>query len=70
MSDILSRKELLKEEKSEIDMAGPTLQSLKAMLDNPPSKLQTEALSRYSRLVHGLLSACLVNIDDMRYVIH
>ena len=59
----------MREKKSEIDMAGPTLQSLKAMLDNPPSKLQTEALSRYSRLVHGLLSGCLVNIDDMRYVI-
>ncbi|EJD04810.1 clathrin-coated vesicle protein [Fomitiporia mediterranea MF3/22] len=58
--------ELLKEEKSDIDMAGPTLQSLKAMLDNSPSKLQTDALTRYSRLVHGLFSACLVNIDEMR----
>ncbi|KAL5476373.1 hypothetical protein ACEPAI_3473 [Sanghuangporus weigelae] len=58
--------ELLKEEKSDLDMAAPTLQSLKALLDNPPSKLQADALSRYSRLVHGLFSACLVNIDEMR----
>lgn len=48
-------------------MAGPTLQSLKALLDNPPNKLQENALSRYSRLVHGLFSACLVNVDEMRY---
>ncbi|KAH8115151.1 clathrin-coated vesicle protein [Phellopilus nigrolimitatus] len=58
--------ELLRDEKSDLDMAGPTLQSLKAMLDNAPTKLQADALSRYARLVHGLLSACLVNIDAMR----
>ncbi|THH07979.1 hypothetical protein EW145_g3009 [Phellinidium pouzarii] len=58
--------ELLKEEKSDLDIAGPTLQSLKAILDNPPDKIQRAAHSQYGRLVHGLLSACLVNIDEMR----
>lgn len=58
--------ELLKDEKSDIDLAGPTLQSLKALLDNPPKADLTEAVSRYTRLVHGLLSASLLNIDAMR----
>lgn len=60
--------ELLKEEKSEVDLAGPTLQSLKALLDNPPKKSEAQALTQYSRLVHGLLSACLVHVDEMRFV--
>jgi len=58
--------ELLKEEKSEVDLAGPTLQSLKTLLDNPPKKSDTQALTQYSHLVHGLLSACLVHVDEMR----
>lgn len=60
--------DLLRDEKTEIDLVGPTLPSLKAMLENPPTKDQPEALAGYSGLVHGLLSSCLVNIDEMRYV--
>jgi HEAT repeat-containing protein 5 len=60
-----STAELLKEEKSEVDLAGPTLQSLKSMLENYPGK-GDESLGRYSQLVHGLFSACLVNVDEMR----
>ncbi|KAI5117719.1 hypothetical protein M0805_001805 [Coniferiporia weirii] len=58
--------ELLREEKSELDMAGPTLQSLKAILDEPPKAAQTAAVAQYGKLVHGLFSVCLVNIDEMR----
>ena len=58
--------DLLKEEKINIDLVGPTLQSLKAQLDPPPSDAAPEDKSKYSRLVHGLFSSCLVNIDEMR----
>ena len=62
----LSCLELLKDEKSEVDIAGPTLPSLKIILDGPPAKSDIEASSRYSRLIHGLFSSCIVNIDEMR----
>lgn len=56
--------ELLKDETSEGDLVGPTLQSLKIILDHPP---QDKKLGHdYERLVHGLLSACLINVDEMR----
>ena len=58
--------ELLREEKEDVDIAGPTLSSLKTILDDPPLASDKDGLSRYSRLIHGLLSACLVNIDEMR----
>ena len=61
-------KDLLKDEKSDIDLAGPTLPSLKAILDTYPSKADTEAISRYNRLIHGLFSSCITNIDEMRLV--
>lgn len=61
--------ELLKEEKSDIDLIGPTLQSLKTLLDPPPTKAaaDSDSGSKFYRVVHGLLSACLTNIDEMRY---
>ncbi|KAH9948465.1 ARM repeat-containing protein [Amylocystis lapponica] len=55
--------ELLKDETSEADLVGPTLQSLKALLERPPSPADSE---KYERVVHGLLSACLLNVDEMR----
>jgi len=54
--------ELLKDEASDADLVGPTLQSLKMLLDNPPSRKD----SQFERVIHGLLSACLLNIDEMR----
>lgn len=50
-----------------MDLAGPTLPALKSLLDVPrefkdPSK-------GHAKLVHGILSACLVNIDHMRQVV-
>lgn len=59
--------DLLKDESSEIDLVGPTLPTLKAILDLP-TESDAETQDRYGRLVHGLLSACLLNIDAMRYV--
>ncbi|KAK2467957.1 hypothetical protein APHAL10511_000252 [Amanita phalloides] len=53
--------ELLKDESSEIDLVGPTLPALKSLLEFPQ---QDQAL--YTRLVHALLSACLLHIDEMR----
>ena len=57
---------MLRDEKTDVDLVGPTLQCLKALLENPPPPDAAEPLSRYARLVHGLLSAALLNIDDMR----
>ena len=58
---------LLKDEISEVDLAGPCLPALKAMLEND-GKPVGEMDPKYGRLIHGLLSACLQNIDDMRSV--
>jgi hypothetical protein len=58
--------ELLKDESSEIDLVGPTLPALKTMLEFPVSAADTK--EKYRRLVHGLLSACLLNVDAMRLV--
>ncbi|CCM02125.1 uncharacterized protein FIBRA_04202 [Fibroporia radiculosa] len=55
--------ELLKDETYDADLIGPTLQSLKTILDKPSDATGAE---KYERVVHGLLSSCLVNIDEMR----
>ncbi|KAG5643615.1 hypothetical protein DXG03_000582 [Asterophora parasitica] len=62
---ILLYSDLLKDESSEIDLVGPTLPALKLMLDLPPSA-GSENRDVYGRLVHGLLSSCLLNVDAMR----
>ncbi|KAJ3781084.1 clathrin-coated vesicle protein [Lentinula aff. detonsa] len=62
---ILLYSEILKDESNEIDLAGPTFPSLKVLLDLPLAS-SPDAQDRYQRLVHGLLSACLLNIDEMR----
>jgi HEAT repeat-containing protein 5 len=63
----LVSKELLKDEVSEVDLVGPTLQSLKKLLENVPEAAADRA--KFERIVHGILSACLVNIDAMRLVL-
>ncbi|KAI0742742.1 clathrin-coated vesicle protein [Daedaleopsis nitida] len=55
--------ELLKDETSEFDLVGPTLQALKALLDRPANLPDPD--NKFGRIVHGLLSACLINIDEM-----
>ncbi|KAJ3824050.1 clathrin-coated vesicle protein [Lentinula raphanica] len=62
---ILLYSEILKDESNDIDLAGPTFPSLKALLDLPLAS-SPDAQDRYQRLIHGLLSACLLNIDEMR----
>ncbi|KAK0495924.1 clathrin-coated vesicle protein [Armillaria luteobubalina] len=62
---ILLYSEMLKDESSEIDLVGPTLPCLKALLDLPTSAAR-DSKDRYGRLVHGLISACLLNVDGMR----
>ncbi|KAJ3852125.1 clathrin-coated vesicle protein [Lentinula lateritia] len=62
---ILLYSEILKDESNEIDLAGPTFPSLKVLLDLPLAS-NSDAQHRYQRLIHGLLSACLLNIDEMR----
>ncbi|KAI0688492.1 clathrin-coated vesicle protein [Cytidiella melzeri] len=56
--------ELLEDEISEVDLVGPTLQSLKKLLDSAPSSSSEKV--KFEKIVHGILSACLVNIDAMR----
>ncbi|KAF8584408.1 ARM repeat-containing protein [Ramaria rubella] len=57
--------ELLKDERSEVDLAGPTLPALKTMLEPPSDSKARQSDSKYGRLVHGLISACLLHIDEM-----
>ncbi|KAI0311044.1 clathrin-coated vesicle protein [Amylostereum chailletii] len=56
--------DILKNEASDIDFAGPTLPALKTLLTLAPN--QPKPTDMFSRLVHGLLSACLLNIDEMK----
>lgn len=56
--------DMLKNEKSNVDLAGATLPSLKTLLEDRPKN--KDALTRYTRTVHGILSSCLLNIDEMR----
>ncbi|KAG6836471.1 hypothetical protein H0H93_007751 [Arthromyces matolae] len=57
--------DLLKDESSEIDFVGPTLPSLKTILVDIPIAKGADTEDLYGRLVHGLLSSCLLNIDAM-----
>jgi len=55
--------DLLRDETSQIDFVGPTLPVLKSLLTPEPAYKVTEF---FQRVVHGLLSSCLLNIDEMR----
>lgn len=55
----------LNDEFSEYDLTGPTLPTLKSLLETSDSKAPGEDL-KFSHLIHGLLSTCLLNIDQMR----
>ncbi|KAK1228476.1 hypothetical protein PQX77_008494 [Marasmius sp. AFHP31] len=62
---VLLYSEILKDESPEIDLAGPTFPSLKALLDLPRASARNSS-ERYQKLIHGLLSDCLRNVDEMR----
>lgn len=59
--------ELLKDEVSATDYVGPTLQSLKKLLEDPPVTVAGKA--RYEKVIHAILSAAMLNIDAMRYAV-
>ncbi|KIY49942.1 ARM repeat-containing protein [Fistulina hepatica ATCC 64428] len=56
---------LLRDESSDIDLVGPTLPALKALLSIPVLPLP-QCRDRFERLIHGLVSSCLLNVDEMR----
>jgi hypothetical protein len=58
--------ELLKDETGEVDLITPTLPAFRSLL---AVSCHPEAHERYEKLVHGLLSACLLNVDEMRFVL-
>ena len=62
----LSPLAFLKDELSDVDLVGPTLHVLKSLLDVTPDATVTAENSAYSRTIHGLLSACLLNMEEMR----
>ncbi|KAG7093998.1 hypothetical protein E1B28_007627 [Marasmius oreades] len=62
---ILLYSEILKDESPDIDLAGPTFSSLKLILDLPPAPAR-DSSDRFQKLIHGLISDCLRNIDEMR----
>ncbi|KAI0303661.1 armadillo-type protein [Multifurca ochricompacta] len=55
--------DFLRDETCEIDLVGPTLPALKSLLTPRAAHKITEF---FQRVVHGLLSSCLLNIDEMR----
>jgi hypothetical protein len=64
--DILkTRADMLRDETSDFDFVGPTLPVLKSLLTPGSTHKVTEF---FQRVVHGLLSSCLLNIDEMRSV--
>ncbi|KAG1837702.1 armadillo-type protein [Suillus subalutaceus] len=55
--------ELLKDETSEADLVTPTLPAFRSLL---AVSCHPNIRERYGKLIHGLLSSCLLNVDEMR----
>jgi len=60
--------ELLRDETAKADLAGPCLPLLKAICDRAYAARQPGS-HIYARVLHGLLSACIQHVDEMRYVV-
>lgn len=58
--------ELLKDETLEIDLITPTMPAFKSLVSLDPHPRTRE---RYDSLIHGILSSCLLNVDEMRLVL-
>ncbi|KAK4685134.1 HEAT repeat-containing protein 5, partial [Tremellales sp. Uapishka_1] len=58
--------DILKDETPNMDLGGATLPSLKLLLDQLVSVQVPGIEATADRVVHGLLSGCVTNIDDMR----
>ncbi|KAI5476389.1 Armadillo-type fold domain containing protein [Pseudohyphozyma bogoriensis] len=57
--------QLLKDEKTEVDLVGPTLPVLKTLCDRA-FHFRNGTLVILPKVLNGMLSACLQNVDDMR----
>ncbi|KAK4049254.1 hypothetical protein OIO90_005543 [Microbotryomycetes sp. JL221] len=57
--------QLLRDESAEVDLVSPTLPVLKSLVERSLAPL-TAADSSLPRVINGLLSACLQNIDSLR----
>lgn len=55
--------ELLKDETLDIDLITPTLPAFKSLVSVDS---HTRVRDRYDSLIHGILSSCLLNVDEMR----
>ena len=61
--------DVLADESPDIDYAGQTLPVLKLLVDQilgVGSQVPGMGVATGDKVVHGLLSACLANVDDMR----
>lgn len=58
---------LLKDEQADLDLAGPTLPVLKILTVRAFSR-PTHEQDALPRVLNGMLSACLLNFDAIRYV--
>ncbi|GAA6010487.1 hypothetical protein JCM11491_006962 [Sporobolomyces phaffii] len=58
---------LLKDEKLEVDLVGTSLPILKALCDRSVRPTDGEALAvTIGKVLNGMMSACLMNVDEMR----
>lgn len=61
---------LLKDEKLEVDLVGPSLPILKALCDRSVRPTDGEELAvTIGKVLNGMMSACLMNVDEMRSVV-
>lgn len=58
--------ELLKDETLDIDLITPTLPAFKSLVSIDS---HSRVRDRYDSLIHGILSSCLLNVDEMRSVL-
>ena len=58
---------LLKDEKLEVDLVAPNLPVLKALCDRSLRATNEVSSSMIGKVLNGMMSACLMNIDEMRY---
>lgn len=65
-SDFSLSPELLKDETLDIDLITPTLPAFKSLVSLDS---HSRVRDRYDSLIHGILSSCLLNIDEMRSVL-
>ncbi|GAA6063853.1 hypothetical protein JCM10212_000333 [Sporobolomyces blumeae] len=57
---------LLKDEKLEVDLVSPTLPILKAVCDRSLVSTDVDALATMGKVLNGIVSACLMNADEVR----